>query len=79
MFCLELQKLLKQVYDLTREGGQFIWEKEQQTSFGGIKHRFIKPLVLYLLNSTCRFQLYSDTSKFALEGYYIKYRIENWN
>ena len=27
MFCLELQKLLKPRYDLTRKGRQFIWGK----------------------------------------------------
>ena len=27
MFCLELQKLLKPIYDLTRKGRQFIWDK----------------------------------------------------
>ena len=27
-FCLELQKLLKPIYDLTRKGRQFIWGKE---------------------------------------------------
>ena len=30
MFCLELQKLLKPIYDLTRKGTCFIWGKEQQ-------------------------------------------------
>ena len=30
MFCLELQKLLKPIYDLTRKGRQFIWGREQQ-------------------------------------------------
>ena len=25
MFCLELQKLLKPIYDLTRKGRHFIW------------------------------------------------------
>ena len=33
MFCPELQKLLKPVYNLTRKGRPFIWEKEQQDSF----------------------------------------------
>ena len=28
MFCPELQKLLKPIYDLTRKGRQFIWGKE---------------------------------------------------
>ena len=33
MFCPELQKLLKPIYDLTRKGRTFIWGKEQQDSF----------------------------------------------
>ena len=32
MFCPELQKLVKPIYDLTRKGRQFIWVKEQQNS-----------------------------------------------
>ena len=46
MFCPELQKLLKPIYDLTRKGRPFIWGKEQQDSFEEIKHRLIKPPVL---------------------------------
>ena len=30
MFCPDLQKLLKPIYDLTRKGRPFIWGKEQQ-------------------------------------------------
>ena len=30
IFCPELQKLLKPIYDLTRKGRQFIWGEEQQ-------------------------------------------------
>ena len=37
MFCPELQKLLKPIYDLTRKGRPFIWGKEQQQSFDEIK------------------------------------------
>ena len=33
MFCTELQKLLKPIYDLTRKGRPFNWGKEQQDSF----------------------------------------------
>ena len=43
MFCPELQKLLKTIYDLTRKGRPFIWGKEQQNSFKEIKCRLIKP------------------------------------
>ena len=30
IFCPDLQKLLKLIYDLTRKGRQFVWGKEQQ-------------------------------------------------
>ena len=65
MFCPELQKLLKPIYDLTKKGRPFIWGKEQQDSFEHIKHRLIKPPVLYMPNKTSIFHLYSGTSKFA--------------
>ena len=65
IFCPELQKLLKLIYDLTRKGRQFIWEEEQQATFEEIKGRLQKPPVLYLSDKKGRFQLYSDTSKIA--------------
>ena len=71
MFCPELQKLLKPIYDLTRKGRPFIWRKEQQDSFEDIKCRLIKPPVLHMSNTTVRFHLYSDTCKIAL------YQIQN--
>ena len=39
IFCLELQKLLKVIYDLTRKGRQFIWGEQQQKAFEEIKGR----------------------------------------
>ena len=65
IFCPELQKLLKPIYDMTRKGRPFIWGKEQEDSFDEIKCRLIKPPVLHMPNNTGRFHLYSDTSKFA--------------
>ena len=65
IFCLELQKLLKPIYDFTRKGRLFIWGKEQQNSFEEIKCRLMKPPVLHMPNTIGRFHLYSDTSKFA--------------
>ena len=65
MFCPELRKLLKPIYDLTRKGKPFYWGKDQKDSFEEIKHRLIKPPVLHMPNKTGRFHLYSDTSKFA--------------
>ena len=75
MFCPELQKLLKPIYDLTRKGRPFVWEKEQQDSLEEIKHRLIKPPVLHIPNTTGRFHLYSDTSKFATSS--ALYQIQN--
>ena len=65
MFCLDLQKLLKPIYDLTRKGKQVVWGKKQQELFEEIKHRLVRPPVLYMPNKTGGFPLYSDTSKFA--------------
>ena len=65
MFCPELQKLLKPIYDLTRKGKPFYWGKEQQDSFKEIKCTLMQPPVLHMPNKTGRFHLYSDTSKFV--------------
>ena len=74
LFCPNLQKLLKPIYDLTRKGRQFLWEKEQQT-FDEVKHRLQGPPVLHLPNRHGQFQLYSDTSKFATGS--ALYQIQN--
>ena len=74
MFCPELQKLLKPIYDLTRKGRPFNWGKEQDL-FEEIKRRLIKPPVLHMPNKTGRFHLYSDTSKFATGS--ALYQIQN--
>ena len=65
IFCPELQRLLRPIYDLTRKGKQFHWEEEQQKAFDEIKGRLQRPPVLHLPNRHGYFQLYSDTSKFA--------------
>ena len=70
IFCPELQKLLKPIYDLTRKGRPFIWGDEQQTAFEEIKSRLQKPLVLSMPNRKGRFLLYSDTSKHAGSALY---------
>ena len=75
MFCLELQKLLKPISDLNMKGRPFVWGKEQQDSFEEIEYRLIKPPVLHMPNTTGRFHLYSDTSKFATGS--VLYQIQN--
>ena len=66
IFCQDLQKLLKPIYDLTRKDRPFIWGQEQQTAFTEIKSRLQKPPVLHLPDNKGRFHLYSDTSKYAM-------------
>ena len=75
MFCLELQKLLKAIYDLTRKGRQFIWGREQQETFKEIKQRLIKAPIIYMPNCEGRFHLHTDTSKFAAGS--TLYQIQN--
>ena len=75
IFCPELQRLLKPIYDLTRKGRQFVWGKEQQEAFEEIKRRLQKAPVLHMPDTVGRFQLYSDTSKYATGG--ALYQIQN--
>ena len=51
LFCPELQKLLKIIYDLTRKGRQFIRGEEQQLAFEEIKSRLVKAPILHLPDS----------------------------
>ena len=75
MFCPELQKWLKPMYDLTRKGRQFIWGKEQQEAFKEIKRWLVKAPILHMPSWEGRFHLYSDMSKFATES--ASYQIQN--
>ena len=65
IFCQDLQKLLKPIYDLTRKGRPFNWQQEQQTAFEEIKSRLQKPPILHLPDGKGRFHLYSDMIKYA--------------
>ena len=75
LFCPELQKLLKPIYNFTRKGRKFLWEKEQQQAFDEIKCRLQRPPVLHPPDRHGSFQLYSDTSKFATGS--ALYQIQN--
>ena len=75
IFCPDLQKLLKPIYNLMRKGKQFVWGVEQQNAFDEIKQRLQKPPVLHMPNKIGRFQLYSDTSKYAMGS--ALYQIQN--
>ena len=75
IFCPELQKLLKPIHGLTRKGRQFGWGVEQQSAFYEIKQRLQKPPLLHMTDKVGRFQLYSDTSKYAMGS--ALYQIQN--
>ena len=63
IFCRDLQRLLKPIYDLTKKGRPFTWQGEQQQAFDLIKERMINPPILYLPKPGGRFILYCDSSR----------------
>ena len=65
IFCQDLQKLLKPIYELTRKDRQFNWGQEQQRAFEKIKSRLQNPPILHLPDNKGSFHFYSDTSKYA--------------
>ena len=65
IFCQDLQKHLKPIYNLTRKGRPFKWQQEKQIAFEEIKSRLQKPTILHLPDGKGRLHLYSDTSKYA--------------
>ena len=75
MFCPELQKLLKPIYNLTRKGRQFIWGKRATGSIWRNKKKISQDPILHMPNHEGRFHLYSNTSKFAAGS--VLYQIQN--
>ena len=62
IFCPELQKLLRPIYELTKKTVKFCWTQEHQQNFEKIKKQLCEYPVLHLPTSTGRYILYSDTS-----------------
>ena len=79
MFCMELQTLLKPIYDLTRKGRPFVWGKEQQDSFEEIKKRLVKPLVLHMLNKQVDSNYIQTPVNLQPVVHYIRYKMESPN
>ena len=75
IFCSELQKLLKPIYELTQKGRPFVWRNKQQKAFDEIKSRLLKPPVLSMPDKRGRFLLYLDTSKYATGS--ALYQVQN--
>ena len=79
LFCPELQKLLKPIYNLTRKGRQFIWGNEQQQAFEEIKHRLQRPPVLNYLTDMDVFNCTLILANSPLVVHCIKSRMDNQN
>ena len=77
LFRPELQKLLKAIYDLTRKGRQFLWEKEQQQAFDEIKHRLQRPPVYIYPTDMDFFNYILILANLPLVVCYIKFRMDN--
>ena len=65
IFCPELQKLFKPIYELTKKGRPFVGGDEQQNTFDEIKSRLLKPTILSMPDKRGWFLWYSDIRKFA--------------
>ena len=63
LFCKDLQKILKPIYELTRKEQPFVWTAIHQKAFEQVKELLVKPPVLHLPRPGGRFILYCDTSK----------------
>ena len=63
LFCKDLQKILKPIYELTRKEMPFHWSELHQRAFVDVKEMLVKPPILHLPRPTGRFILYCDTSK----------------
>ena len=75
IFCQDLQRLLKLIYDLTKKDRPFLWGHEQKMAFEEIKSRLQKLPILHLPDNKGWFHLYSDTSKHAMGS--ALYQIQN--
>ena len=63
LFCKDLQRTLKPIYELTRKEIPFYWTEFYQKAFQQAKELLIKPPVLHLPRPGGRFILYCNTSK----------------
>ena len=63
LFCKDLQKILKPIYELTRKEMPFYWTGSHQKAFEEVKELLIKSPVLHLPRPGGRFILYYNTSK----------------
>ena len=79
MFCPDLQKPLKPMYNLTRKGRPFVWGKEQQDSFEEIKCRLIRLPVLHMPNKQEDFIYIQTLANLQQVACCTRYKMVNQN
>ena len=79
LFCPKLQKLLKPIYDLTRKGRQFLWEKEQQQAFDEINIDYKDPQSYIYLTDMDDFNCILTPVNLPLVVCYTKFKMDNQN
>ena len=77
IFCPELQKLLKPIYELTKKGRPFVWGDEQQRAFDKGKNRLLNLPVLSMLEKKGRFCYTQIPANMPQAVLYTKYRMES--
>ena len=76
MFCPELQKLLKLIYNLTRKGSPFAWGKEQWDAFEETRCRLINPQFYMCQTPLVNFIYILIQVNLPQEACCIRYRME---
>ena len=62
-YCQDLQKHLKPIYELTRNGKPWLWTELHEDAFNKVKEVIQQPPILSCPTSTGRFTLFTDTSR----------------
>ncbi|EEB88985.1 hypothetical protein MPER_12974 [Moniliophthora perniciosa FA553] len=67
-FIGKYAQVAKPLNDLTKKGTPFVWSKECQSVFAALKRKFLKELILIILDLDKPFLLETDASKWASRG-----------
>ena len=79
LFCPELQKLLKPIYDLTRKGRQFLWEKNNNKPLMRSNIDYKDPQSYIYPTDMDDFNYILTLANSPLVVHYIKFRMDNQN
>ena len=77
LFCPDLQKLLKPIFEITRKGRPFIWGDVQEKAFREVNLRLTNPPVLHLPKAEGRFIYIQILVVKELVVHYCKFKKEN--